>query len=137
MTTKPLFTAGALIIRDRKLLLAYSNRKECYYLPGGKRDTGETAETALLRELQEELGLQLTETDLQFETHVTAPAYGETNDTIMEQDCFLVLPPVEPHPAAEIGAIRYFRLMDYFLETHQAPGAIQILTYLKQKGSID
>lgn len=137
MIAQSLPTAGALIIQDRKLLLAYSRNKDCYYLPGGKLDAGETAAEALIRELKEELGLELSETDLQFETHITAPAFGEPNGIMMEQDCFLVLPPVDPQPSAEIAAVRYFRLSDYFLQTHQAPGAIMILTHLKQKGSID
>lgn len=137
MTTRSLPTAGALIISDRKLLLAYSRNKKCYYLPGGKLDAAESSAAALIRELQEELGIALTETELLYETHISAPAYGEEGGTIMEQDCFMVLADVTPKASAEIENLKYFRLMDYLLEEQQAPGAIMILTYLKQKGIID
>jgi len=29
-------TAGLVVIKNRKLLLAFSNNKQAYYLPGGK-----------------------------------------------------------------------------------------------------
>ncbi len=83
-----LVTAGLLVIRDRKLLLAFSKNKQCFYLPGGKVDAGETPIAALCREVAEELNVSLEESDLQYYMHVTAPAYGETNGVIMEQDCF-------------------------------------------------
>ena len=137
MTTRSLLTAGALIISDRKLLMAFSRNKACYYLPGGKLDAGESSEAALLRELQEELGIALNETDLQYETHISAPAYGEDGNTIMEQDCFMVKTDVTPKASAEIENFKYFRLMDYLLEEQQAPGAVMILKHLKQKGIID
>lgn len=137
MTTHSLPTAGALIIKDRKLLMTFSRNKECYYLPGGKLDAGESSAAALLRELQEELDITLTESDLQFETHITAPAYGEAGGTMMEQDCYMIMTDINPKPAAEIGALKYFRLMDYLMEEQQAPGAVMILKHLKQKGIID
>lgn len=34
-------TAGLIVIKDNKLLLAYSNNKKAWYLPGGKIDLGE------------------------------------------------------------------------------------------------
>ena len=137
MSTLSLPTAGALIIKDRKLLMTFSRNKKCYYLPGGKLDAEENSVAALLRELQEELDITLSESDIQFETHITAPAYGEPSGTMMEQDCFMILCAVDPRPTAEIGGLKYFRLTDYLLEEQQAPGAVMILTYLKQKAIID
>jgi len=43
-------TAGLVVVKDRKLLLAFSNNKKAFYLPGGKTDEGETTREALLRE---------------------------------------------------------------------------------------
>ena len=64
-------TAGLLIIRDRKLLLAYSKNKRCFYLPGGKVDNGETAIQALCREIKEELDVSLDSNDLEYYAHIT------------------------------------------------------------------
>ena len=132
-----LLTAGLLLIKDRKLLLAYSNNKQCFYLPGGKIDKGETALTALIREIQEELNLTLQPEELQYYTHISAPAFGENENVIMEQDCFLTTTKLEPKAAAEIGELRYFTLHTYLQQAKQAPGATMILQQLLQNGLID
>jgi len=130
-------TSGLLVIQNRKLLLAYSNNKKCFYLPGGKIDQGETAAVALCREIKEELNIWLTEEDLAYYTHISAPAYGEINGVIMEQDCFLLNKAVTPVASSEIGAIRYFSLEEYLHQKQQAPGAVSILEKLKADNLID
>ncbi|MGE5106026.1 MAG: NUDIX hydrolase [Sphingobacteriales bacterium] len=132
-----LATAGLLVIQNRKLLLAYSNNKQCFYLPGGKIDEGETPTLALCREIGEELNVNLTEDELEYYTHITAPAFGENNGVIMEQDCFLVFQKIEPKAAAEIGELRYFTLNEYLQQENTAPGAVMILQQLKDDGLID
>jgi len=129
-------TAGLLAIKNRKLLLAFSKNKQCFYLPGGKTSEGETAKKALCREIAEELNVQLSETDLEYYSHVTAPAYGETTGTIMEQDCFLLLTPIDPVASGEIGELRYFSLKEYLQELNNAPGAVMILQQLTEEGII-
>jgi len=130
-------TAGLLVIENRKLLLAYSKNKKCFYLPGGKIDKSETAIQALCREIEEELNLSLHENELSYYTHITAPAYGENNGVIMEQDCFLLNKPVEPIASAEIGELKYFNLEEYLQEANTAPGAVMVLKKLKEDGFID
>jgi 8-oxo-dGTP pyrophosphatase MutT (NUDIX family) len=132
-----LSTAGLLIIKEKKLLLAYSNNKNCFYLPGGKIDTGETAKQALCREVAEELDIAIQEEELVYYTHITAPAYGEANGVIMEQDCFLINKPIQPEASAEIGEVRYFNLEEYLQQTHTAPGAVLLLRKLKADGLVD
>lgn len=129
--------AGLLVIKERKLLLAYSSNKQCFYLPGGKIDEGETAKQALCREIAEELNVSLAEDNLQYYTHITAPAYGENNGVIMEQDCFFVNKEINANPSAEIGDVKYFTLAEYLLQTNKAPGAVTILEILKEDGFID
>ena len=130
-------TAGLLLIENRKLLLAYSQNKQCFYLPGGKIDDEETAATALCREIAEELNVAIEENDLKYYTHVTAPAYGEINGTIMEQDCFLLNKKVNAIASSEISELRFFSLQEYLSETNKAPGAIIILEKLKEDDLID
>jgi 8-oxo-dGTP pyrophosphatase MutT (NUDIX family) len=130
-------TAGLLVIQNRKLLLAFSKNKQCFYLPGGKIDEGETARQALRREIKEELNLSLHDDDLVYYNHISAPAYGENNGVIMEQDCFLLNKPAEPVPSAEIGEVKYFSLKEYLQQPNKAPGAVMILEQLKADGWID
>ena len=130
-------TAALLIIRERKLLLAYSRNKCCFYLPGGKIDEGESSASALCREIAEEMKVTIEEHELDYYTHISAPAYGEKNGTMMEQDCFFLRRNIIPEAAAEIGELKYFSLKEYLSQTNQAPGAIKILEQLQNEGLID
>jgi 8-oxo-dGTP pyrophosphatase MutT (NUDIX family) len=130
-------TAGLLVIQNRKLLLAYSKNKKCFYLPGGKIDEGETAAGALCREISEEMNVMIDEQELKYHTHIAAPAYGEEDGIIMEQDCFLLHRNITPRASSEIGELKYFSLNDYLSETNRAPGAVMILEQLQNEGLID
>lgn len=49
-----------LYVQDRQVLFARSkNQPDTFYLPGGKREAGETDQEALLREVAEETTVQL------------------------------------------------------------------------------
>ncbi len=48
----------AMITHENKLLAMHDERSPYYYLPGGRVRLGETAEQAVLRELEEELGIR-------------------------------------------------------------------------------
>ena len=47
----------AMIISNGKILAMHDDRSPYYYLPGGRVAIGETAENAVIREVQEELGV--------------------------------------------------------------------------------
>lgn len=47
----------AMMITDGKILTMKDERSPYYYLPGGRVKIGETAENAVIREVQEELGI--------------------------------------------------------------------------------
>jgi 8-oxo-dGTP pyrophosphatase MutT (NUDIX family) len=128
--------AGLIVVKDRKLLLAFSKNKGAWYLPGGKIDAGETPVTALQREIREELNLELPLDSLQWYYHITAPAFGE-NNLQMRQDCFLHTLQQTPRPSAEIGAIRYFSPEEYMKEEHLVPGVLTAFKKLEEDGLVD
>ena len=130
-------TAGLLIICDRKLLLAFSKNKQCFYLPGGKIDPNESPEKSLCREIEEELNVRVYDDELIYYTHISAPAFGESEGTIMEQECFFVNRNVNPIASAEIAELKYFSLAEYLDQYHTAPGAVMVLEKLKEDGYID
>jgi 8-oxo-dGTP pyrophosphatase MutT (NUDIX family) len=130
-------TVALLIIKERKLLLTFSRNKQCFYLPGGKVDKNETPIQALCREIKEELNVSIDAAQLIFYAHISARAYGETDGTIMEQDCYFGKIETTPEPSAEIEKLGYFSLAAYLNELNQAPGAVMILQKLKKDGFID
>lgn len=126
-----LYTAGLVVIQENKLLLAFSNNKKAWYLPGGKINAGETPQAALQRETEEELGIQLDLPQLQYYMHITAPAYGEAAHIIMEQHCYRYPLTETPRVANEIGAVQYFSPAEYSREPVQVPGVIQLFKQLQ------
>ncbi|MEL7280936.1 MAG: NUDIX hydrolase [Pseudomonadota bacterium] len=60
----------AVIRRDDKPGLPFAG---CVDLPGGMREPGETPQACVLREVEEELGLVLSASDLQHSRFYTAP----------------------------------------------------------------
>ncbi len=48
----------ALFIHDGRLLAMHDERSPYYYLPGGRVELGERAEDAVIREVEEELGIK-------------------------------------------------------------------------------
>lgn len=54
------FRVAAVMIHEGKLLIMRDSLSPCWYLPGGRVQLQERAEQALVRELQEELGICAT-----------------------------------------------------------------------------
>jgi ADP-ribose pyrophosphatase YjhB (NUDIX family) len=130
-------TVGLIIIKNKRILLAYSNNKKCFYLPGGKVEGQENNFQALFREIREELNCFLNKNLIEYYTHISVPAFGERQGIIMEQDCYLLKGMLEPKPSAEINELRFFSLGEYLRETIQAPGAVLVLQKLKSESLID
>lgn len=129
-------TVGLVVVKEGKLLLAYSNHKNAWYLPGGKVDDGESALQAIHREIQEELQLDLDDDKLKYYCHQSAHAYGESENVVMEQECFLYDLTEEINVAHEIGGVRYFSPADYDKEKVQVVGVLQVFEKLRKDGFV-
>jgi 8-oxo-dGTP diphosphatase len=76
-----------------------------WYLPGGKIETGETNEQALIREIKEELNVDLIPSSIEFMTVVSDKAYGIDDD--VELYCFRAKFTGQITPVAEISDVQY------------------------------
>lgn len=130
MGNKALPTAGLVVVKGDKLLLAYSKNKKAWYLPGGKIDDGESSLETLQREIFEELNIVLNSERLKYYCHITAPAYGEEPPIIMEQDCFIYQLNEKIEPKNEIGEVRFFDIKMYQSEPAQVPGVLLVFDKL-------
>ncbi len=75
-------------IQDRKILSTRSKGKDAYYIPGGKREAGETDQQTLLREIEEELTVRLLPETLRFLGIFTAQAHGHATGIEVKMQCY-------------------------------------------------
>lgn len=120
-------------IRDKKLLVTRSHGKDAWYMPGGKRETGETDHQALCREIQEELGVALDPTKLTHYGTFEGPAHGKPVGTIARLTCYTGAYEGEAEASAEIAEIAYFA---YDQRQQVGPTGQLIMDDLKAKGFI-
>lgn len=119
---------------ERKLLVARSRQKTLFYLPGGKRDSGETDEQALIREIREELSV-----DLEPASIVAAGIFCATADTMPEgvevrMACYRAEFDGLLRIANEIAEIRWLGSAD---RTHFSEAGRLVLDQLVGDGLID
>lgn len=96
-----------ICIKDGKVLCTRTRGKDAWYLPGGKRESGEADQDALMREVKEELGIDLKpETIKKVETFV-APAHGKPAGVFVQSTCYAADFIGELKPSAEIEEIVY------------------------------
>lgn len=101
-----------IYLQDRKLLVTRSEGKDMYYLPGGKREAGESDYTALSREVLEELNVSLEpETEHYFGTF-EAQAHGKAAGTLVRTTCYSAKIQGEPQASSEIEEIAFVAYAD-------------------------
>ncbi|APR78882.1 NTP pyrophosphohydrolase including oxidative damage repair enzyme [Minicystis rosea] len=121
-------------IRDKRLLGARSRGKSTYYLPGGKREPGESDEAALTREIKEELSIDLVPGSLRYIHTFRAQADGKPEGTQVKMTCYEADFRGEPVPAAEIEELRWLSHADVV----RASAVTKIiLDWLAANGSIE
>lgn len=129
--------AGGVFIKDRTFLIARSHGKTFFIAPGGKLEEGETAQEALVRELDEELQVTVRAEDLtEFGTFHAAAAGKE--DTQIRMDVFIVEKwEGEITPSSEIEEVMWIN--SHLPEGIELGSIFQhdVLPRLKEKDLID
>lgn len=97
---------------DRRLLAARSAGKEPFYLPGGKREPGESDVETLAREIEEELSVTVDPSTAAHVGTFEAPADGRTDGRVVRLTCYTAEHRGEPAPSREIGEIAWLTSQD-------------------------
>lgn len=118
-------------IQDNCILLTKSYGKDKFYIPGGKRELGETDEQALLREIHEELTVRLDPRTLQFRGIFEAQAHGQPAGVLVKMTCYAGAYAGELQASAEIEELKWFA----YAEKGQVVGVDKLIfDHLNQHG---
>jgi 8-oxo-dGTP diphosphatase len=101
-----------LHLEGRCILSTRSRGKDTYYIPGGKREPGETDEQCLCREIKEELSVSLTPGSLQSLGVFTAQAHGNPPGTLIQMACYAADYTGTLAPSAEIEEFAWLTYSD-------------------------
>lgn len=121
-------------IKDRKVLETLSYGKDKWYIPGGKREGNETDQTALIREMKEELGIDLIPETIKYFATFEAQAHGKTDGTKVRMICYTAEYAGRMIPSNEVEKMDWF---DYSKRDIISPVDQLIFDHLKTKDLID
>ncbi len=96
-----------LYLRDRKILSTRSHGKTNYYLPGGKREAGETDLQCLQREIKEELAVEILSASVVYYGTFAAQADGHPDGLEVKMTCYLADFTGDPTATSEIAEVKW------------------------------
>ena len=119
-----------LYIKDGKLLTARSINKNLFYIPGGKRDEGESDEQALIREVKEEISVDIIPNSIKYAGTFSAQADEKPDDVMVKLTCYFADFKGQLRPDAEIEEIKFLNLEEKLL---CSAASIVVMDWLKNK----
>ncbi|WP_407482820.1 NUDIX hydrolase [Elizabethkingia meningoseptica] len=99
-------------LKDKAVLSTKSYGKDKYYLPGGKREPGETDEQALVREINEELSVTIDNKTLNYIGTFEAQAHGHEEGILVKMTCYAAEYSGELKASSEIEEMKWLKYSD-------------------------
>ncbi|MCZ8520318.1 MULTISPECIES: NUDIX hydrolase [Paenibacillus] len=96
-----------ICLRDGRILSARSKGKDTYYVPGGKRDPGESDADTLVREVQEEVSVRLKPETIRHYGTFEAQAHGRADGELVRMACYYADYEGELKPSSEIDELAW------------------------------
>lgn len=120
-------------IQNKSILSTRSKGKNKYYIPGGKREIGESDIQALTREIKEELSVDLVKESITFLGNFEGQAHGHTEGIVVKMQCYISKFNGKLKPAAEIEEMTWLNFKDI---EDVSPVDKTIFKWLKQRDLI-
>ncbi|UJF32501.1 NUDIX hydrolase [Paenibacillus hexagrammi] len=99
-------------VANGQVLCARSKGKENFYIPGGKRDPGETDEETLRREIEEELSVRIKPETITYFGTFEAQAHDKSAGVLVRMTCYRGDYEGELLPASEIEEAAWLSYSD-------------------------
>lgn len=99
-------------LKDGQILCARSKGQDSYFLPGGKRDPGESDTDTLKREIEEELSVHIEQETLNYYGTFEARAHGKSEEVKVRMTCYTADYAGTLRPASEIEEIAWLNYHD-------------------------
>jgi 8-oxo-dGTP diphosphatase len=99
-------------IANGQVLCARSKGKDMYYLPGGKREAGEKDEETLVREIEEEISVQIKTDTVSYFGTFEAEAHGKAEGVTVKMSCYIADYKGTLTPASEIEELSWLSYKD-------------------------
>ncbi|MFC3998502.1 NUDIX domain-containing protein [Nocardiopsis sediminis] len=134
-TPAPVVDALAWVrLSGRRLLCVRTREHELFYLPGGKREPGESDAEAVTREAAEEVGVVLRPATITPYAVIDEAAHGYPEGTRVRLACFTAEHDGEPAARNEVAELAWFGSAD---RARCAPAVRRLLDLLRADGLID
>ena len=121
-------------IRDRKVLVALNRGTDAWFLPGGRREPGETDAQTLIREVKEELSVDIVPETIEYCDTFEGQAYGAPEGEIARVTCYSASFEGEIAASSEIAEIDFF---SHGRKDQTSAPTQLLLDDLKRRGRID
>ncbi|RII15901.1 pyrimidine (deoxy)nucleoside triphosphate pyrophosphohydrolase [Streptomyces sp. YIM 130001] len=105
-------TVAWVRIEGGRILCARSRGKDVFYIPGGKREHGESDLQTLIREVEEELSVAVVESSASPLGVYEAQAHGEADGVLVRMSCYAADYRGTLEAAAEIEETAWFGYAD-------------------------
>ena len=123
-----------ILIKDKKILLSLSKGKDTWYIPGGKREGEELDSETLIREVKEELSVDLMPNSIKKYGVFEAQAHGHDKGIIVRMSCYTSDYSGNLKAASEIEKLEFF---PYSRKSETSPVDHLIFDDLKTKNLIE
>jgi 8-oxo-dGTP pyrophosphatase MutT (NUDIX family) len=120
--------------KSGRILSTKSKGKTKYYIPGGKRESGETDEETLIREIIEELSVKIKKETIEYVGTFIAQSDGAKEGVLVKMTCYRAEYNGILHPSSEIEEIKWlnYKDLDIISEVDK-----KIFRFLKKIGELE